>query len=39
MVSDAAARWGAIGFSAEVPAVTRMLRPENKAYQKPLETL
>jgi hypothetical protein len=41
MVPDTAARWAAIiiGFPAEVTAVTWLLRPETKVYQKTLETL
>ena len=39
MVTDVVARWVAIGFPTEVTAVTWLLRPETKAYQKTLETL
>ena len=39
VVLDAAARWVAVGFPAKVFAVTRLLQPETKAYQKTLETL
>jgi len=39
MMPDVAARWAAIGFSAEVFAVTWLPRPETKVYQRTLETL